>query len=330
MSWPPRARRAASLTERLLAFSRRQTLDPRPTDLNRLVADMEDLVRRSIGPGVALEIVAAPGLWSTLVDPPQLDNALLNLCINARDAMPEGGRLTIETANVVLSGRAAKTHDLPAGRYVTLRVADTGAGMPAEVLARAFDPFFTTKPLGTGTGLGLSMVYGFVRQSGGQVRITSEPGAGTSVRIHLPYHSGAEAGGVRSGGEAARERPPASGRTVLVVDDEPTVRMLAAEVAEAAGHAVMEASEGASALSILQSDAPVDLLIADIGLPGGMNGRQLVESARALRPGLGVLFITGYAEAAAAGEGLLGPGMSVLTKPFALEQLDQRLKAVFG
>ncbi len=319
------ARRAAALTQRLLAFSRRQTLDPRPTNINRLIAGMEELIRRSVGPAVATEVVGAGGLWSALVDRNQLENALLNLCINARDAMPEGGRLTIETANVWLDQRAATERELPPGQYVSLSVTDTGTGMAPDVVARAFDPFFTTKPLGEGTGLGLSMIYGFARQSGGQVRIYSELGSGTTMCLYLPRHPGdaedadAIAGPPRSAGVRA-------GGTVLVVDDEPTVRMLIAEVLEESGYAAIEAADSATGLSVLQSDARIDLLITDVGLPGGMNGRQLANAARAARPGLKVLFITGYAENAAVGNGHLDPGMQVLTKPFAMEALRNKIR----
>ncbi len=319
------AKRAAALTHRLLAFSRRQTLDPKPTDVNRLVAGMEDLVRRTIGPAVELESVAAGGLWATLVDPPQLENALLNLCINARDAMPDGGRLTIETGNRWLDTRAARERELPPGQYVSLCVSDTGTGMPPDVIAKAFDPFFTTKPIGQGTGLGLSMIYGFVRQSGGQVRIYSEVDDGTMVCLYLPRHVGeiADSEVPPDLADAPRARV---GETVLVVDDEPTVRMLVTEVLEELGYAAIEAADGPSGLKVLQSDARIDLLVTDVGLPGGMNGRQVADAARVARPALKVLFITGYAENAVLNHGHLDPGMHVLTKPFAMEALASRIK----
>ena len=319
------ARRAAALTHRLLAFSRRQTLDPKPTNVNALVAGMEELVRRTVGPGIAIEVVAAGGLWATLVDPNQLENALLNLCINARDAMPEGGRLTIETANRWLDIRAAQERDVPAGQYISICVSDTGTGMAPDVAAKAFDPFFTTKPLGLGTGLGLSMIYGFTRQSGGQTRIYSEPGDGTMVCMYLPRHHGEV-----DEGEALPEFADApragEGETVLIVDDEPTVRMLVTEVLEELGYAAIEAGDGASGLKVLQSDVRIDLLVTDVGLPGGMNGRQMADAARLSRPGLKVLFITGYAENAVVGNGHLEPGMHVMTKPFAMEALASRIK----
>ncbi len=319
------AGRAASLTHRLLAFSRRQTLDPRPTNLNRLIGGMEELVRRTVGPTITVEVVQAGGLWITLCDPNQLENALLNLCINGRDAMPAGGRLTIETANSWLDERAARERDLPPGQYVSLSVSDTGVGMEPETASRAFDPFFTTKPLGQGTGLGLSMIYGFVRQSGGQVRIYSEIGQGTTMALYLPRH---HADGAEESAEvAASPVPPAeSGEAVLVVDDEPTVRMLVADVLEELGYQAIEAQDGASGLQVLQSGTRVDLLVTDVGLPGGMNGRQLADAARRERPDLKVLFITGYAENAVIGTGLLAPGMELLTKPFAMSTLGRRIR----
>jgi len=319
------AKRAASLTHRLLAFSRRQTLDPKPTNINRLVTGMEELIRRTVGPAVTVEVVGAAGLWTTLIDPSQLENALLNLCINARDAMPDGGQLTIETANKWLDLRAARERELPPGQYLSLCVTDTGTGMTPDVIKRAFDPFFTTKPIGMGTGLGLSMVYGFARQSGGQVRIYSEIGRGTTMCIYLPRHHGQEddAEGVADLVDAPRAE---QGRAVLVVDDEPTVRMLVAEVLEDLGCTAIEAADGAAGLRVLQSDARIDLLITDVGLPGGMNGRQVADAGRVLRPGLKVLFITGYAENAVVGNGHLDYGMHVLTKPFAMEVLASQIR----
>jgi len=323
------AKRAAALTHRLLAFSRRQTLDPKPTDANRLVAGMEELVRRTVGPEVAVEVVAAGGLWATLVDPNQLENALLNLCINASDAMPGGGRLTIETGNRWLDNRAAGERDLPPGQYVSVCVSDSGTGMAPEVIQRAFDPFYTTKPIGMGTGLGLSMVYGFVRQSGGQARIYSEPGQGTMVCLYLPRHHGA-AEEVDALGELTDAPHAEQGETVLVVDDEPTVRMLVTEVLGDLGYTAIEAADGPAGLRVLQSNARIDLLVTDVGLPGGMNGRQVADAARERRPELRVLFITGYAENAVLNHGHLDPGMHVLTKPFALEALASRIKELIA
>ena len=321
------AKRAAALTHRLLAFSRRQTLDPKPTDINRLASGMEDLIRRTVGPLVTVETVGAVGLWITLVDPNQLENSLLNLAINARDAMPDGGRLTIETGNRWLDEHAARERDLPPGQYVSLCVSDTGTGMTPDVIARAFDPFFTTKPIGQGTGLGLSMAYGFARQSGGQIRIYSEPDRGTMVCLYLPRHHGQEAAATAPA--ALAEAPRAEiGETVLVVDDEPTVRMLVADVLDSLGYIAIEAADGPAGLKVLQSNARIDLLVSDVGLPGGMNGRQMVDAALVTRPTLKVLFITGYAENAVLGNGYLEPRMHVLSKPFAMEALATRIKAI--
>ena len=323
------AKRAAALTHRLLAFSRRQTLDPKPTDVNRLVAGMEELVRRTIGPEIALEVVGTAALWSVLVDPGQLENALLNLCINARDAMPDGGRITIETANKWLDKHAARDRDLDPGQYLSICVTDTGCGMTPEVIAKVFEPFFTTKPIGQGTGLGLSMVHGFVRQSGGQVRIYSEVGMGTTMCLYLPRHYGsAEASDAMPDlEETARAE---QGQTVLIVDDEPTVRMLVIEVLEGLGYTAIEAGDGATGLKVLRSDARIDLVVTDVGLPGGMNGRQMADAGRIVRPGLKVLFITGYAENSVVGNGHLEPGMAVLTKPFVMEALASRVRELIA
>jgi PAS domain S-box-containing protein len=319
--------RAAALTHRLLAFSRRQTLDPKPTNVNRLLQDLEDLIRRTAGPNIQVEVVGASGLWATLVDPNQLENSVLNLCINGRDAMPDGGKLTIETSNKWIDERAARRHDLTIGQYVSICVSDTGTGMTPEVIQKAFDPFFTTKPIGEGTGLGLSMIYGFVRQSGGQVRIYSELGEGTTMCMYLPRHGD---GVPPATEEELAEAPSAdgAGEVVLVIDDDATVRMLVSEVLSELGYAVMDAADGPSGLKILQSNARVDLLITDVGLPGGLNGRQVADAARVGRPGLKVLFITGYAENAVIGNQRLGDGMHVVTKPFQLDVLTQRIRDI--
>jgi signal transduction histidine kinase len=317
------AKRAAALTHRLLAFARRQTLAPKATDINRLIADMEEMIRRTVGPQIVLE-VACDSQWSAMVDANQLENALLNLCINARDAMPEGGRLTITTANHALDDLTAQQYDLACGHYLTLSVTDTGSGMNDEVVKRAFDPFFTTKPLGAGTGLGLSMVYGFARQSGGQVAIASEVGRGTTMSLYLPRHAG-PAVEVGEGLWAPIATGIGHEETVLIIDDEPTVRMLIAEVLEDLGYRSLEAHDGAAGLKLLQSDTRIDLLITDVGLPGGLNGRQVADAARALRAELKVLFITGYAETTVIGGALLEDGMQVLTKPFSLDELSKRI-----
>ncbi|WP_024674712.1 hybrid sensor histidine kinase/response regulator [Pseudomonas syringae] len=319
------SRRAASLTHRLLAFSRRQTLAPKATDIDHLVAGMDELIRRTVGPAIDMQVVASPGLWSTLVDPHQLENSLLNLCLNAKDAMPHGGRLLIQTANRSLNAAAAALFGLPAGRYVELSVSDTGTGMDKEVIGRAFDPFFTTKPTGMGTGLGLSMIYGFARQSGGGVNIASSVGEGSKICILLPMHEGdAEALALDSG----VLQVPAQGtgdETILVVDDEPAVRLLIAELLEDLGYVVLQAEKGSDALVILQSKAAIDLLITDVGLPGGMNGRQVADAAREVRPDLKILFVTGYAENAVLAHDTLEPGMHVLPKPFAIAELIGRV-----
>ncbi|WAJ31354.1 PAS domain S-box protein [Jeongeupella avenae] len=320
------AKRAAALTHRLLAFSRRQTLEPKPTDVNRLVAGMEDLIRRTVGPQITVETVAKAGLWSALVDPNQLENALLNLCINARDAMPDGGRITIETGNRWLDDRAARERDLPPGQYLSMCVSDNGTGMSPDVIERAFDPFFTTKPIGVGTGLGLSMIYGFARQSGGQVRIYSEVGSGTMVCVYLPRHHEEEV--VEPEVVPALPRVDSRGKTVLVVDDEPLVRMLVVDAVEDLGFTAIEAGDGPQALKVLRSDTAIDLLVTDVGLPNGMNGRQVADAARELRPDLKVLFVTGYAENAVLSHGHLDPGMQVVTKPFDMTVLSNRIQGM--
>ncbi|WP_343722738.1 response regulator, partial [Herbaspirillum seropedicae] len=323
-------KRAAALTQRLLAFSRRQTLDPKPADLNRIVAGMHELIGRSVGPAIAVETIAAGGLWHTFVDIGQMENALLNLCINARDAMPHGGRLTIETANRWLDDIGALQRGVPPGQYVSLSVSDTGAGMSPEVVARAFDPFFTTKPTGQGTGLGLSMVYGFAGQSGGTVRIYSELGQGAMVCIYLPRHVGE--GGVDDLALPEESHVPAApgSKTILVVDDEPLVRMVTVEVLRDLGYSVLEAEDGPSALRVVEACQEIDLLLTDVGLPNGMNGRQLADAIRAPRPDLPVLFVTGYAENAVLNHGHLERGMQVLTKPFAADVLARRVKELVG
>ncbi len=321
-------RRAAALTHRLLAFSRQQTLEPKTFHVNRLIQGFEELVRRTIGPQVTLEVVAGIGVWPVHADPGQLENALLNLCLNARDAMPDGGRLTIETANRALDERTAATQEMLPGQYVSICVSDNGTGMAPEVVARAFDPFFTTKPIGVGTGLGLSMVYGFARQSGGQARIYSEVGTGSTVCVYLPRHLG----GVEGEGSAGAVEPPpvasGGGETILVVDDEADGRMLMAEMLGDMGYRVLEAGDGPSALRILQAEGAVVLLVTDVGLPNGMNGRQVADAARAMRPALRVLFVTGYAENAVLSHGHLPAGMQVMTKPFELDAFCRRVQAL--
>jgi signal transduction histidine kinase/CheY-like chemotaxis protein len=321
------AKRAAALTHRLLAFSRRQTLEPRAVRLDELVRGMEELIRRTLGPNIALACSAVKGLWVTYADPGQLENALLNLCINARDAMPDGGRLVIDCANRVLAVQQAAVLGLEPGDYLCLSVQDSGAGMAPAVLNKAFDPFFTTKPIGQGTGLGLSMIYGFARQSHGQVKIRSQVGEGTEVSVYLPRHLGEPLVG-ETVLQPSTEPVVAAGLTVLVVDDEPTVRMLVTEVLGELGYHAVEAADGASGLEVLNSDMRIDLLVTDVGLPGGMNGRQMADAARVARPELKVLFITGYAESAVLNHGHLDPGMQVMTKPFGMEALSVRIAAM--
>jgi PAS domain S-box-containing protein len=321
------ANRAAALTHRLLAFARRQPLIPKSVDVNQLVVSLEDLLRRTIGETIDLQIVAADDLWSTLCDPNQLESALLNLAINARDAMPDGGRLTIATANARLDSATADTPALSPGDYVCITVADTGVGMSAEVAARAFDPFFTTKPIGQGTGLGLSMIYGFARQSNGHVTIESKIGQGTTVSLYLPRHHGDIAASRASAARMAEHA--ATDETVLVIEDEPVVRGVILEMLAEQGYRTLEAVDGPSGLKILRSGERIDLLVTDVGLPG-MNGRQVADQARESRPNLKILFITGYAESVAMADGFLQPGMEMITKPFDLDHLAQRIRAMIS
>jgi hypothetical protein len=316
------ATRAASLTQRLLAFSRRQSLDARIVDLNSLVNSLEVLLRRTIHEQIVLSIELAGDMPSGIVDANQLESALLNLTINARDAMPDGGVIKVTTGSIDLDDSAsAIALGLARGRYVTLSVSDTGVGMSPEVLERAFEPFFTTKPLGQGTGLGLSMVYGFAKQSGGQVRIHSKPGSGTSVTLYLPATDTAPATDLRA---IEAEIDGGDGESVLFVEDDASVRMLIRDVLQELGYFPIEAAEPESALPILASDQRIDLMISDVGLPG-MNGRQLAEVARKHRPELPILFITGYAENAAIRAGFLGSNMAMIMKPFAIDSLAAKI-----
>ena len=313
--------RAAGLTRRLLAFARRQHLERRRVDADGLVAGMADLVRRTVGPGIAVELRLGDGVGSVLCDANELESALLNLCINARDAMPGGGRRAIGTEVTELPAADIRNEEVAPGRYVAMSVADTGTGMPPEVLERVFDPFFTTKPLGEGTGLGLSQVWGFVRQSDGLVRIESAPGQGTTVRLLMPLHDRAD---VAEALDDAPQPPRAAAQaTVLLVDDEDVVRRPAADRLRDLGYVVLEARDGPEALRILVSACP-DLLVTDVGLPNGMNGRQVAEAARERLPGLPVLFATGYAAAS------LPSGVEVIGKPFDLDALARRVQAILG
>jgi PAS domain S-box-containing protein len=321
------ANRAAALTHRLLAFARRQPLIPKGVDINHLIVSLEDLLRRTIGETIDLKIAAADDLWSTLCDPNQLESALLNLAINARDAMPDGGKLTIATSNVRLDSVTADTPALSPGDYICIEVTDTGVGMSAEVAARAFDPFFTTKPIGQGTGLGLSMIYGFARQSNGHATIDSRVGQGTSIRLYLPRHQGGVAAPL---GSAAKTTEHAfTGETVLVVEDEPIVRGVILEMLQEQGFRTLEAIDGPAGLRILRTSARIDLLVTDVGLPG-INGRQLADQARETRPGLKILFMTGYAESAAISQGFLQGGMEMITKPFELNNLSSKIRSMIS
>jgi signal transduction histidine kinase len=319
------AQRAAGLTHALLAFSRRQPLDPRPVNINQLTQNIADLIRRTVGEAIDVRLALADGLWMTRCDINQLDSAILNLAINARDAMPNGGTLTIETGNTVLDPGTAAPLGIVAGRYVWLAVSDDGIGMSPDVAAQAFEPFFTTKLLGQGTGLGLSMIYGFARQSNGTVKIESEQGRGTTVKLWLPEFSEPTAGEPPEIPALGSARIARDGEVVLVVEDDAAVRHQIVEVLRDGGYGTLEAPDGPSGLEILRSDRRIDLLITDMGLPG-LNGRQVAETAREWRPDLKVLFVTGYAENAAAADGFLRPGMALLTKPFALQTLAARIR----
>lgn len=318
------ANRAAGLTHRLLAFSRRQSLDSKPVEINRLVSSMGELLQRSINESITLQMCLTDQLWTAEADPNQLESALLNLVINARDAMPNGGKLTVETTNRHLdSVFTAAYGTLSPGDYVELSVSDTGCGIPQSVMGRVFDPFFTTKPIGQGTGLGLSMIYGFARQSRGHVTIHSEVGKGTTVSLFLPRFVGEV---VTDAAVNPALLPFANaGETVLIVEDDPAVRVLVSAVLKELGYAFVEAGDADAAVPIIESEQRIDLMISDVGLPG-MNGRQLAEIGRQIRPDLKVLFITGYAEHAAVRGGFLDPGMQLITKPFTFELLTAKVR----
>jgi PAS domain S-box-containing protein len=318
------ALRAAALTLRLLAFARRQSLDARPNDINRLVGGIEDLLDRTLGERIELRFIFAPNLWTAFTDANQLENALLNLAINARDAMPDGGRLTIETANVQLDeAYPSFSEDVQPGDFAVVSVSDTGIGMSPEVLAKAIDPFFTTKPVGEGTGLGLSVIYGFAKQSRGHLRIHSELGHGTTVKLYLPR---ALQNAVNLD-TSTEEAPRGQGELILVVEDDAIVRSIISDALKDLGYNVLLAADARPAITLLQSDQPIDLLVSDVVLPH-VNGRKLAEMARALRPNLKVLFVSGYAENATFRGDFLDPGMDMLTKPFALDALGAKVHAM--
>ncbi|MBP0485055.1 ATP-binding protein [Sagittula salina] len=324
------AGRAATLTQRLLAFSRRQSLDPKVTDLLHLTRGMEELVERTVGRHIEVQTFAEEDLWRALVDQNQLESALLNLCINARDAMPGGGQLNISLTNRRLAPAEAAELKLVAGDYVLISVTDSGSGMSAQDIARAFDPFFTTKPMGEGTGLGLSMVYGFVQQTGGHASIRSKLGQGTSVDLLLPRSEIAEEPVAVATDRATPLPPAATGATILVVEDEVLVRMVVVDALRDCGFEVIEAGSGPEALEVLKSEAAIDLLLTDIGLPKGMNGRQLAEIAREIRTGLKVIFATGYDESTAMGAGSSTSDIEVLHKPFDVDVLTSRVRSLLA
>ncbi len=322
------ANRAARLTQRLLAFSRLQPLDPRATDVNKCVAEMSEILHRSLGERIAVETVQGSGLWRAHIDRAQLESAILNLALNARDAMSDGGRLTIETSNAYLGQDYAAVHaDVAAGQYVLIAITDTGTGIPPEILEKVFDPFFTTKRLGEGTGLGLSQVHGFIKQSRGHIKLYSEPGVGTTAKLYLPRETGQP---------EASEKPtrilatPIAGRfTILIVEDDEGVRAFAAGAARELGYIVVDVTGGAAALEILKTRSDISLLLTDVVMPG-MNGRMLVDAAIQIRPDLHVLYMTGYTRNAIVHNGVLDAGTRLLTKPFTLDQLDRELRDILG
>ena len=323
------ADRAASLTQRLLAFSRRQPLEPRALDANRLVQGMADLLYSSLGESISVEVVSGSGLWQILADPNQLETAILNLAVNARDAMPGGGKLTIETTNAFLDETYTFSYkDVMPGQYVMIAVSDTGTGMTKEVLSKAFDPFFTTKEVGQGTGLGLSQVYGFIKQSGGHVKIYSEVDRGTTIKLYLPRLVTAAALDDRK--EIDFVHDASAKGTVLLVEDEEDVRQFTTQVLRELGYQVTAASNGMSALAALETMKQLDLLFTDIGLPDGMNGRQLADEVTRRRPGLRVLFTTGYARNAIIHDGRLDPGVEVIVKPFTQASLGRKLEKLLS
>ena len=321
------AQRAAALTQHLLAFSRRQPLEPKPIHVNILVSGMSELLHRTLGEQVAIESVLAAGLWGVEADPNQLENAILNLAVNARHAMPGGGKLTIETTNTRLDESYAQQNvEVAPGQYVAICVTDTGTGMSNEVLTKVFEPFFTTKEVGEGSGLGLSQVYGFVKQSGGHVKIYSELGEGTTVKMYLPRRHG-----VVQAQETELKSSVPEGRTeelILVVEDDDDVRTYTVEVLRELGYGVLEASDGKAALRILESRRDINLLFTDVVLPGGMNGRELADAAARIAPGMKLLFTTGYARNAIVHEGRLDPGVEMIGKPFTYVDLAAKVRDV--
>ncbi|MGK2966641.1 MAG: ATP-binding protein, partial [Tepidiformaceae bacterium] len=323
------ARRGAELTQSLLAFARKQALSPKAVDLNQMVVGMDRMLRRTLGEQVEIELIRGGGLWPAMVDQGQLENALLNLSLNARDAMPGGGRLTLETGNARLDDEYARTHtEVTPGAYVMLAVSDTGGGIAPGQIDRIFEPFFTTKGVGKGTGLGLAMVYGFVKQSGGHISVYSEEGQGTSIKLYLP-----RAGTTTE--EAATEVGGAGdvvggNETILLVEDDDGVRKYAGEQLRSLGYSVIEAPAGAAALPIIEARDDLDLLFTDVVMPGGMNGRQLADAAREIRPGLCVLYTSGYTDNAIVHHGRLDPGAHLLNKPYGRAELARAIRGALA
>jgi PAS domain S-box-containing protein len=320
------AERAAILTHRLLAFARRQTLDPRSLSVNTVINGLSEMLRRTLGESIHVEVVLAGGVWPVLADPNELESAVLNLSVNARDAMPDGGKLTIEAGNVYLDEAYAAQAEIPPGQYVGVFVSDTGTGMTSETASRAFEPFFTTKDIGQGTGLGLSQVYGFIKQSGGHVKIYSELGAGTTIKLYLPRHVLAE--NVGRAPTAVGSVPRGNGETILVVEDDPDVRSFTIELLQELGYQTIDAPDGAAALRLLETRGDVRMLFTDVGLPHGMNGRQLANEAQRRRTGLKVLFTSGYARNAIVHHGRLDPGVELITKPFTYSGLGVKIRRI--
>jgi PAS domain S-box-containing protein len=321
------AQRGAELTQRLLAFARRQALEPKAVDVNQLMGNMDSLLRRTLGEQIQVEWVRGGGLWPALVDPSQLENALLNLCLNARDAMPQGGQLTLETANARLDQEYADQYvEVQPGQYVMVAVSDTGIGIPSDSLERVFEPFFTTKAKGKGTGLGLSMVYGFIKQSGGHIKVYSEPGEGTTVKMYIPrcLNPGQAANAVQ------QDHPDLGSEVILLVEDDELVRRYGQDQLESLGYRVVTAENGPQALAILQQRADIDLLFTDVIMPGGMSGRDLADTAQQLRPGLKVLYTSGYTENAIVHQGRLDPGVQLLSKPYRRAELAQKIRAAIA
>ena len=321
------ANRASSLVKRLLAFSRQQPLAPQSIDVNKLISGMSEIINRSLGETISVETVVGGGLWLTHVDPSQLENALLNLCINARDAMPDGGGLTIETANCHLDDAYCRQNaGVASGQYVLLAVTDTGFGMSPEIMSKAFDPFFTTKGVGKGTGLGLSQIFGFVKQSGGHIKIYSEAGVGTTVKIYLPR----DYGKIQTPAKGVGDPSEVGGtETILLVEDEERVLSLTSANLQDLGYKVIEANSPERAIRVLETSDKIDLLLTDIVMPG-TNGRKLADAALALRPGLRVVFMTGFTRNAVVHNGMVDPGVVLLTKPFTYGELASKIRAALA